>query len=79
MPFLALGNADSKFTELEKLTWKLYMAVRVVLTTSWVEFIDKKEFAKTALNKNSEIFLVYVVALEITIAILIHLFKAPQV
>ena len=60
MPFLALGNTDVEFTGLEKLTWRSYTAAEALSTTNWVEFIDKKEFAKTALDKNSETFVIYV-------------------
>ena len=57
MLFLALSNADVEFTELGKFTWRSYITVRI---TSWIKLIDKKEFAKTALNENSETFMVYV-------------------
>lgn len=33
-------------------------------TTSWIKLIDKKKFAKAALDENSETFVIYVVALE---------------
>lgn len=41
-----------------------------------VKLINRKNFAKTALDENSEIFVVHVTALE---AMLIYLFKASQV
>lgn len=37
--------------------------IRGLITTSWVELIDKSEFAKAALDENSKIFMVSVIAL----------------
>ena len=64
MSFLALDNTDIEFTELNKLIWKFYIAAEALLTTNWVKLINEREFAKAAQHKNSEIFVVYVVALE---------------
>ncbi len=66
MPFLSLSNADVEFAELGKLTWRSYTAADTLPTTSRVKRIDKKEFAKAALDENSEIFVVYVATLEAT-------------
>lgn len=52
---------------------KILYCCKSLSTTSWVKFIDTKEFAKAALNKNSEIFVIYILALE-AIERLIHLF-----
>lgn len=60
MLFLALTNADVEFTKLRQLTWKSYIVIEDLSTTNRVEFIAKKEFAKAALNKNSETFIIYV-------------------
>lgn len=63
--YLALNNTDVKFTEQPKtLTWRLYTVTKVLLTTGRVEFINKREFSKAALDKNSETFIMYVAALE---------------
>ena len=59
--FLFFNNVDVKFVELEKLTWRIYITAEVLLTTSWVKFIDKKEFAKGALNKKFENLVVHIV------------------
>lgn len=64
MLFLCLGNADVEFTKSRKLTQKSYETIKSLSTTSWVELIDKKIFAKAALDENSKIFTVYVAALE---------------
>ena len=63
MPFLALSNADIQF-EAERLTWRSYTAAEALRTAKRMELIDKHEFAKTALDENSETFVVHVVALE---------------
>ena len=64
MPFLALSNADVEFAEIEKLTWSSYTAAEVLPTTNRVELIDKTEYAKIVLDKDSEAFVVHVAALE---------------
>ncbi len=66
MPFLSLSNANIKFAELGKLIWRTYTTIKALPTTSRVELIDKKEYARAALDKNSETFVVYVSALEAT-------------
>ncbi len=76
MPFLSLSNANVEFTELGKLTWRTYTAVEASPTTSWIKLIDKKEFARTVLDKNSETFVVHVSALE---AMTIHPSRAAQI
>lgn len=66
MPFLAHNNANFQFCA-EKFIWKTYITAKALPITSWVELIDKKEFAKTVLDKNSEIFVVHIVILEVKI------------
>ncbi len=66
IPFPSLSNANVKFAELGKLTWRTYTAAEALLTTSQVELIDKREFARAALDKNLETFVLYVSALEAT-------------
>ncbi len=65
MPFLALSNADFQFSA-EKLTWKTYTTTEALPTTSWVKLIDKREFARVALDKNLETFVIHVSALAAT-------------
>lgn len=79
MPFLFLSNANVKFMELKKLTQKLYTAMEALSTTNQIELINKKEFAKAALNENFETFVVHITTLEVPIAMSIHFFRAPQV
>ena len=63
IPFLALRNADIQFGA-ERLTWRSYTTAEALPTARRVELIDKHEFAKAALDENSETFVVYVAALE---------------
>ncbi len=54
----------------------MYTSVEALPTTCWAKLIDKREFAKAALDKNCETFVIYVLALE---AMTIHLFQAAQI
>ena len=67
VPFLAFSNANIQFAEKE-LTWSSYTAAEALLITKRVELIDKKEFAKAALDEESETFVVHVAALEAPLA-----------
>ena len=79
MPFLTLSNADVSFSERE-LTWKSYTVDEALPTAKRVELIDKKEFAKAALDTESETFVVHVAALETPLAGMpIHPSRAAQV
>lgn len=64
LPFTAFNNADIEFTKLGKLTWRFYITVKALPTTSRVEFIDKSAFAKVTLDKNLEPFVIHVSAPE---------------
>lgn len=59
MLFLVLSNVNFEFY-IEKLTQGSYIAIKALFITNQVEFIDKKEFAKTMLDENLETFVVYV-------------------
>ncbi len=65
MPFLALNNANFQF-DAEKLTWRSYTTAEALSTTSQVKLIDKREFAKAALDENLETFVVHILALNVT-------------
>ena len=62
MLFLILSSADVDFLGRE-LRWRTYTTKEAFLTTRHVELVDKEEFAATALDSKSEIFIVYVVSL----------------
>ena len=64
MPFLTLSNADVQFVEKE-LTWRSYTTAEALPTTKRVELINKKEFAKAALDENSETFVIHVASLSL--------------
>ena len=63
MPFLTFSNADIQFAEKE-LTWRSYTAAEALPTTKRAELINKKEFAKAALDEESKTFMVFVAALK---------------
>ena len=64
MLFLTLSNADVQFVEKE-LTWRSYTIAKALPTTKRVELIDKKEFAKAALDKNFETFVIHIASLNL--------------
>ena len=64
MPFLTLSNADVQFIEKE-LTWRSYITAEALPTTKRVKLINKKEFAKAALDKKSETFVVHMASLNL--------------
>lgn len=75
MPFFSFNNIDVEFAKLKKLIWRTYIAAQALPTTSWVKLNNKSEFAKVAIDKNFEIFVVYNATLK---AMLIHSFRAFQ-
>ncbi len=78
IPFLSLNNVNVKFAELGKLTWRLYTVAEALKTISQVELIDKKEFAKVAMDENSETFGVHMSALDVAESS-IYLSRAAQI
>ena len=76
MPFLTLSNADVQFVE-KKLTWRSYTTAEALLTSKRVELINRKEFAKAALDEKSKTFVVYVVSLNLAPGI--HPDRAAQI
>ncbi len=66
IPILIFINIIVEFIELEKLTQRFYTIAKALSFTNRIERIDKKEFAKAALDENSEIFIIHALALEIT-------------
>ncbi len=75
MLFLTFNNTDFQFGA-EELTWRSYTIVETLPTTNRVKLIDKREYAKTTLDGNSETLVVYVIILEIPTAMPIHLSRA---
>ena len=68
MPFFSLSNTNVQFIEKE-LTWTFYTTAKALPTTKWVELINKKEFAKVALDKKSETFVIYIASLNLALGI----------
>ena len=75
MPFLSLSNADFQFGARE-FNWRSYTTAEALPTARRVELIDKHEFARTALDENSETFVVHVAALN-NLELAIHHSQAP--
>ena len=81
MFFLTLSNAHIQFAEKE-LNQKSYTAAEALPTTKRVKLIDKKKFAKAALDEKFETFVVHVAALEVSpksVEITMHLSQAAQI
>ncbi len=78
IPFLALTNADFQFGA-KKLTWRSHTTVEALPTTSRVELINKRKFAKAALDGNFKTYVVHVATLDVPTAMPIHLSRASQV
>lgn len=68
MLFLALSNTNVLFTK-QKLTWRSYIPVKALLITKQVEMIDKKKYAKIALDKNIKAFVMYIALIIFKISI----------
>ena len=64
IPFLTFSNANIQFAQKE-LTWRSYTTAEALPTTKRVEIIDRKEFAKAALDKHVEAFVVHVTSLSL--------------
>ena len=76
MPFLTLSNADVQFVEKE-FTWRSHMTAEALPTTKWLELINKKKFAKAALDENSKTFVIHVTSLNLTPGL--HLNRTAQI
>lgn len=63
MPFLSFSNLNWEFGA-KKLAWRSSTITEALYIAKRVELIEKYEFAKVALNKNANIFVVYIAALE---------------
>lgn len=64
---LCFSNIDAEFVKrLKKLIWKSYTTTEALLTIGQIELIDKREFARAIFNKNSKIYFIYILALEVS-------------
>ena len=71
MLFLTLSNVNIQFAE-KKLIWRTYTTGDALPTTQRVEFIEKKEFAKAALDENIKAFVVHMSSLSLGSKMTIH-------
>ena len=58
MPSLTFSNIDIYFAK-EELIRRFYTIKKATLTTNQVGFVNKKEFAKAALDENVKVFIIY--------------------
>ena len=76
MLFLILSNANVQFAKKE-LTWRSYTIAEALPIIKRVELINKKEFAKAALNENSKTFVMHIACFDL--APRIHLDRKAQI
>ena len=69
--FLTFSNIDIQFAK-KKLSWRSYTIEETLPTTCQIELINKKEFAKAALDENIKAFMMYVSSLSLGLKITIH-------
>lgn len=75
MLFLTLNNVDIQFAQ-TKITWRSYTAIKALSTIKQVKLIDKKKFAKVALNEIIKAFMIYMTSLSLS---LILIYSAKKV
>ena len=79
MLFFTLSNASMQFAE-KTLMWRSYTATEALPTTKRLELINKKEFAKIALDEKFETFVLHVVTLKAPlVGIAIYLSPKAQI
>ena len=72
MPFLIFSNVVIQFVQKE-LTWRFYTVEKALITSQRLELIDKKKFAKAALDENIKAFVMHMSFLGLKSKIMIHL------
>ena len=75
MSFLTFSNISIQF-HTESFIWKSYSIAKTLLIARLVELIDKYKFAITALDKDFEIFIVYIAALKVLEPV-VYPFRVP--
>lgn len=78
IPLFSLSNANVEFTEARGLIWRTYTVVEAIPIIQRIELIDKHNFIKVTLNKNSEIFVLHVLPLKAS-GMMIHSFQTAQI
>ena len=69
MLFLILSNVNIHFVR-KKLTKGFYITTKALLFTKQLEIIDKKEFIKTALDKNVEVFVMHMTSFSLNLILI---------
>ena len=77
MIFYTFSSVDVKFAK-KKLTWKIYSTTKALPIIQRVKFIDKKKFAKVALDDNIKAFVVHVNSLRLRSKMIIMSFLKSQ-
>lgn len=57
--FLSLSNENIEIVELGKFSWRSYSAAKALITTSRIEYINKREFTKSALVKTQRLCCIF--------------------
>lgn len=75
MFFLFFSNSNCKFGA-KTLIWRLYTATKALFIVKKMELINKYEFVEAGLDKNANIFIVYIIILEAReLAMSMHIFE----
>lgn len=64
MPILSVSNTNFQFSII-KLIWRFYITVEALPITKQIELIDKYKFVMAAPGRNSKIFIIHVLFLEV--------------
>lgn len=79
IPFLILSNVNIQF-DTKSFIWNSYIRFETWFTIKEIELINKHKFVKTALDKNSETFVIHVAVLDtFKLAIQIYFSQTGQV
>lgn len=76
--FLTLSHVKVNFHN-RQLMWRLYITIKSILTTRWVELVVKKNFVAAFFNLEDEIFVVHIAFLDISDTNKIPLFNRTQI
>ena len=63
---ITFSNVNIWFAK-KKLTWRFYTIKKALSTPQQVEFINKRAFAKVALDKNTNVFVVHMSCLSLSL------------
>lgn len=76
---MVFSNANISFSE-QRLIWRFYIIGKILPITKQIKIIDKKEFAITVLDKNVEVFVMYITFFSLEkLTITIHLTRKVQI